>query len=154
MGFICERVKSEEDKKHAAEKGFTSIFGTKNFIPYKWSIDRERDIILISIGGGGPEYPEGYAIYIDGEIINMEGYEKSEGSHFENTLQEHWTITKLLVNHSFFDKKMDEEYVKKCIKEAFVARSYYGLKPEQVKAVTVDICADFENKVNGKGEII
>lgn len=144
MGFIRERVESEEDKKHIAEKGFTSISGTKNFIPYECSIDRDRDIILISTGGGGPEYPEGYAIYIDGEVIDMEGHEESERSHFENTLIVHWTITKLLVNHSFFDKKMSEEYVKKCIKEAFIAYSRDFFKTGQVKKITVDICADFE----------
>lgn len=146
MGFICERVKSEEDKKHAAEKGFTSIFGDKNYIPYDWSIDRERDIILIYTGGGGPEYPEGYAIYIDGEIIDMEGHKKLEGNHFEKNIKVHWKITTLKVNQSFFMKKIDTEYLENCIKEAFVAYSIGSFKPGHVKEVTVDVMATIENR--------
>lgn len=89
MGFESGWIESEEDQKNVATKEFRNITGRPLSDPFEWAIDRERDIILISRGGGGLEMPEGYALYFNGEIINMEGTGKSEGSQFDNTLKVH-----------------------------------------------------------------
>ena len=148
MAFESGWIESEKDQKYVATKGFMDITGRPFPDPFEWAIDRERDIILISRGGGGLEMPEGYALYFNGEIINMEGYSKSEGSRFENTLKVHWFITKIEVSEMFVQKGYSEDEVKGLIKEAFVSFAYCDLKPEQIVEVTVEINAEFQQKEN------
>ena len=90
--------------------------------------------------------PEGYALYMDGEIINIEGCSKCEGNQFENTLKEHWFINKIEVPESFLGKKYLEKKIRELITEAFISFSYCSLKPEQFAEVTVEINAEFQKK--------
>lgn len=154
MAFTSGKIKSVEDRKHVAAKGFKDIFGQPFPNPYAWAIDREKDIILISRGGGGLEVPEGYALYIDGEILDIEGYEKDEGSRFEKNLKIHWYISKIEVNKSYFQKNYKEELIRQYIKDAFTAYGCRNLKPEQILEVTVEINAVIQNKCNNRGEEI
>ena len=80
MAFESGWIESEEDQKYVATKGFKDITGRPLPDPLTWAIDRKRDIILISRGGGGLEMPKGFALYLDGEIINLEGDWESEAS--------------------------------------------------------------------------
>ncbi len=107
MAFIGEWIKKEDDKKYVALKGFKDIFGRPLLSPLSWAIDREKDIILIPRGGGGPELPEGYALYIRGDIINIEGYEMNEGSRFENNLRIHWIINKIEMDEKIVHNSYD-----------------------------------------------
>ena len=145
-GFKYIDLYDDKDKKYVEEKGFRDFTGRLLLDPLGAVIDKERDIVFMSTGGGGPWGPECHAIYIDGEIIDMEGFEVDEGSHFDNTLIGHWKITRIMVNKSFYEKKMDEEYVKQCIKEACIEKVVGLYKPGQVRDVTVDIQAKFEIK--------
>ena len=148
MAFESGWIESEEDQKYVATKGFKDITGRPFPDPLSWAIDRERDIILISRGGGGLEMPEGYALYLNGEIIDMEGYSKDEGSHFDNTLKIHWYINKIEVTQEFILKGYTEDKVRKLIEEALISYSYYAYKPEQIIEVTVEINAEFQKKEN------
>ena len=69
MAFESGWIESEEDQKYVLTKGFRSISGRLFSEIFIWAIDRERDIILISRGGGGLEMPKSYALYMDGEIL-------------------------------------------------------------------------------------
>ena len=145
MAFESGWIESEEDQKYVAAKGFKDITGEPLPDPLTWAIDRERDIILISRGGGGLEMPKGFALYLDGEIINLEGDWESEGSQFEKI---YWQINKVEVSECFFRKGYSEDEVKSLIKEAFTSYSYCDYEPEQIEEVTVEIKAEFEQKEN------
>ena len=60
---------------------------------------------MVSRGGGGPEIPEGYALYIGGDIINIEGYERNEGNRFENNLKINWIINKIEADKRIIGRK-------------------------------------------------
>lgn len=91
------------------------------------------------------EMPKGFALYLDGEIINLEGDWESEGDRFEKI---HWQIDKVEVSESFVQKGYSEDEVKSLIKEAFTSYSYCDYEPEQIEEVTVEIKAEFQQKEN------
>ena len=153
MAFVVERIKrGSEERKYIASKGFTYITGEVIDDADYWSVDRKRDIILVSRGGGGPEIPNGYAIYIDGIIIDMEGKEKKEGSRYENDLKVHWYIDWIEAPKAWFKTGCGTEKLKQILMEAFTAYAYRGLKTSQVLEVTVEINAEPKPKYNSKGE--
>ena len=47
--------------------------------------------------------PKGFALYLDGEIINLEGDWESEASQFEKI---YWQINKVEVSESFFSERI------------------------------------------------
>lgn len=146
MAFVCEKIIEERDINYLREKGFTSITGTP-ISGSRWcAIDRERDIILISRGGGGLEMPKGFALYINGEIIEIEGDEDWEGDKFDNNLKVHWHIDKICAGKAWFEKNYDIEELMNIIKEAFVIFGYRGCKTTQVLEVTVEINARLEKR--------
>lgn len=146
MAFESGWIESEEDQKYVLTKGFRGISGRLLSEIFIWAIDRERDIILISRGGGGLEMPKSYALYMDGEIINIEGDSEEKGSHFDNTLKVHWYINKIEVTEGFFQKGYDKNKVNQIIREAFTSYSYCDLEPEQIVEVTVEIKAEFQRE--------
>ena len=153
MAFVAERIKRDgEEKRYIASKGFTYITGRVMDDARTWTVDRERDIILVSRGGGGLEMPESYGLYMDGFLIDMEGHERREGSRFDNNLKIHWFINWISVPKAWFENGCGTEKLKEIIKEAFTAYAYIGLKPSQVLEVTVEINAEPVQKYNSKGE--
>ena len=113
---------------------------------------RYREIILVSRGGGGPEIPRSYGLYMDGFLIDMEGDNRREGSRFHNELKIHWSITWIGVPKAWFENGCGTEKLNQVIKEAFTAYANIGLKPSQVLEVTVEINAEPVQKYNSNGE--
>ena len=148
MAFISGWIRDDEDKKYVASKGFKDIFGRPLLPPLSWAIDREKDIILVSRGGGGPEIPEGYALYIGGDIINIEGYERNEGNRFENNLKINWIINKIEADKRIIQNSYDNNAIIQYIKKAFEAYGKIGLRNEQIIDVEVQINCD----INIRGE--
>lgn len=150
MAFIWKKVTDKEDKEYIESKGFTYIDG-KSISDARWcAIDKERDSILVSRGGGGLEMLESYALYLDGEIIEVEGEEKFKGSRFNNDLKIYWTINKLIVNEIQLNKYSINELMQ-IVKEAFIAFSYCGLKKSQVLEVAVEINVELSDKREQNG---
>ena len=106
--------------------------------------------ILVSRGGGGLEMLESYALYLDGEIIEVEGEEKFKGSRFNNDLKIYWTINKLIVNEIQLNKYSINELMQ-IVKEAFIVFSYCGLKKSQVLEVAVEINVELSDKREQNG---
>lgn len=70
MAFVNEEI-PEADKTKVDPK-VMSIHGWRgDSISSRWTIDRERDIFMVRIGGSGPERPIIYALSIDGEIVRF-----------------------------------------------------------------------------------
>ncbi len=108
MAFISEWIRKEDDIKYVESKGFKDIFGRPLLRPLSWAIDREKEMILVSRGGGGPEIAEGYSLYIDGDIVDIEGYELKEGNRTENNIKIHWIINKIEANETLFQKNYNK----------------------------------------------
>ncbi|MBE5877235.1 MAG: hypothetical protein E7290_10165 [Lachnospiraceae bacterium] len=152
MAFIAERITNEEDRKYVAQIGFTYITGDPIDEPRSWVVDRERNMVLISRGGGGLEMPESYGMYIDNVLIDIEGHRKTEGSRYDNDLKVHWFIDWISVPKAWFESGCGTEKLKEIIVEAFTAYAYRGLEPSQVQEVTVEILAEPKQKYNAKDE--
>lgn len=105
---------------------------------------------MVSRGGGGLEMLESYALYLDGEIIEVEGEKKFKGSRFNNDLKIYWTINKLIVNEIQLNKYSINELMQ-IVKEAFIAFSYCGLKKSQVLEVAVEINVELSDKREQNG---
>lgn len=140
MAFVGEKITNEKDKEYVASKGFTYIVTGEPIERVRyWAVDRERDMMLISRGGGGAELPEGYALYMNGMIINMEGHERREGSRYDNTLKIFWSIDLIQVPEMWHESGCGADDLNEIIEEAFTAYACIGLKTSQVQEVIVEI---------------
>lgn len=144
MAFISEWIRKEDDIKYVESKGFKDIFGRPLLRPLSWAIDREKEMILVSRGGGGPEITEGYSLYIDGDIVDIEGYELKEGNRTENNIKIRWIINKIEANETLFQKNYNKQMIIQFIIEAFEAYGTMGLKAEQILDVVVEINGDIK----------
>lgn len=153
MAFIAEKIKRDsEERKYIASKGFTYITGEPLFNARSWTVDRERDIILVSRGGGGLEMPRSYGLYMDGFLIDIEGDDENEGDYYGSGSKIHWFITWIGVPKGWFESGCGTEKLKQIIKEAFTAYAYINLNPARILEVTVEINAEPIQKYNSKGE--
>lgn len=71
MTFVNENI-SEEDKQRI---DFGQLRDPVSghplpLPPYKWTVDHERDIALISLGGGVGDFPHFFVLYWQGRFIN------------------------------------------------------------------------------------
>jgi hypothetical protein len=68
MAFVFE-TRSESEKVNLTCED-TYPWKPENFTPW-WTIDHERDIFMLAIGGAGPENMISYAISIKGEVLRF-----------------------------------------------------------------------------------
>lgn len=153
MSFVGERIVTEEDKKYVNAIAFRNMTG-QVLEPRWWAIDREKNWILVARGGGSFEIPEGYALYMDGEILEIEGYARTQGSRFESNLVFRWSINRIVATKAWINKKYDKDMFFDVLKEAFIAYSHCGLKKSQILNITVDIQTTIQRKTNSRGEEI
>lgn len=70
MAFVNEEI--PESDKPKVDPTVMSIQGWRSdSISSRWTIDRERDIFMVWIGGSGPEIPIIYALSFGGEIVRF-----------------------------------------------------------------------------------
>jgi len=92
MAFVNELI-GDEDKRRIDWAKFRAWPFTQPVSPWKWTIDRERDVFLIPLGGRGPdgERPEVFALVWKGQMVRFEASATGEGSgKFWSTL--HWKV--------------------------------------------------------------
>lgn len=120
MAFVNEAI-SEADMDIFNSYKLESPFTANLLIePYKWTIDRERDVFLVSLGGQGREHseiPEYYALVWKKNIIIMETFSGGVGSA-STGVEKWWKITSIKVPESLMQEK---DTVMDLIKEAFDA---------------------------------
>lgn len=151
MAFVNEEILREEDKKLFASIGFTNMF-EKPLNPRRWTIDRERKIILVRRGGGSFEVPRGYMLYIDGELVEIEVTEGYEGSEVDKTLKVYWFVKKIEAPKRLLENEEDIEKLKQVIKEAFLGLGTEGVDRDELLGVFVKIINEPVCKRNKKGE--
>lgn len=130
MAFVNEFILEEEKYRFQDWKEALSGFP---FIPWKWTIDRERDVFLVGLGGGGGrvEIPEFFALSWHGEVIEFRGYEQVNGTK-EEGIEISW---KMLLDPQMLETRIPGSV--DLLKEAICA---YGqtYKNENVKNVHIE----------------
>jgi len=96
MAFVNE-ILTEQDKAWFASFNFQSVFTCDPVpIPRKWTIDHDRDAVLIDMEGQGTEgrdVPPTFMVLIwAGQVIRIQAYNRGEGS-FERGTEEWWRLT-------------------------------------------------------------
>jgi len=110
-------------------------------IPSEWTIDRERDIALISLGGGSGEnsiYPSFFLIYWQGQFTDVHLVASTTGSFRTWDLEVTWTLRFLRELNG-----VPEALFLEILKEALTSYGYMDVTlRERVKAVSFN----FDNK--------
>ncbi len=121
MGFVFEKI-NEEGKKYL-----------KNFVSdspvYYWAIDREREIILLSLGGWGfdKEQPEFFVFLYKKNIGKILAYRKKEWKT-RTEVNVTWYLYEIRFTIALQGK---EEELIELVKEAFFT---FGSGTQKIKA--------------------
>ena len=141
MAFVNETL-TEQDQAWFATFNFRSVFSTRDPIPAprKWTIDRDRDAVLISLEGQGAEgydVPPTFMVLIwAGQIIHIQAYTRGEGS-YERGSEEWWRLTYIGIPKAL---EAQAEMVLQLIREALDAQGT-NYRRERVKAVHIQLPA-------------
>ena len=118
MAFVNEVI-SEVDKERVNDFKFKSPYSSDLIKPWKWTIDRERDIFLIIIDGAGDKdllHPRFLVLVFNNAIIKIETYVSSRGNSKKRDIV--WDIERIIVQS---DINMDANKVIEYVKEALIA---------------------------------
>lgn len=132
MTFVNEPI-TEADK---ARIDFSNIKHptTRNPIfPNKWTVDRERDIALIYLGGGGEfgERPEIFVMYWQGQVVDVLLFGSCIGDFPTNDLEVTWRMSGFGIPANVSREEMLET-----LKEALFAFGFMSTDcRDKVKAV-------------------
>jgi hypothetical protein len=135
MAFVNELI-NEEDKQKIDWTKFKAWTYSKPHRPWKWTIDRERDVFLVGLIGRGREndHPEVYALSWKGNVIRFEAESEGKG-YFASGVDMFWKIFNIYIPPYLEGQRQE---ILSTIKEAIDA---YGAtyKREQVKSVHIEI---------------
>ncbi|MDZ4074618.1 MAG: hypothetical protein U1E04_07695 [Hylemonella sp.] len=141
VAFVNELV-PEEQKTKFDPKVFHSPWTPRRPIePYRWVIDRERDIFMVRLGGDGssgdPSNPitKTYlALVMRGEVIKFDAAFKEAGNWKEGIFGADWEVTDVYLPPSLADSR---DTVLELIKEALEAFGTSGGNREWLSSVSV-----------------
>lgn len=138
MAFVNERI-PEADKVRFNSFGFINPVTGDCVEPWKWTIDRERDIFLVGLGGQGYEHseiPMFYALVLGKRVISIETFSWGKGDACVG-VEKWWKLTSIKVPQSLFPEK---DKIIELIKEAFDAHGS-GYKRDHVKKINFEYIA-------------
>lgn len=138
MAFVNEKI-LEADMDMFNSFNLKSPFTRKPIEPWMWTIDRERDIVLVEMEGQGYEHseiPMFYALVWKKNVIIMETFSWGKGNYTIGA-EIWWKIRSIRIPESLIAEK---DTIIKLIKEAFDA---YGSehKRAHVKKVNFEYIA-------------
>jgi hypothetical protein len=135
MSFVNELI-SEKDKKKIDWSKFKAWPFSQPHHPWKWTIDRVRDVFLVALEGRGPDgdRPETYAFSWKNEVIRFEASINS-GNEIASDFDLFWCIYKIKIPPHLASK---HDEILNDLKEAIDA---YGMtyKREHIKSVHIEI---------------
>jgi hypothetical protein len=146
MGFVYENI-PEADLRRI---DFASVIHPLHFCPIntptEWTIDRERDIALISLGGGSGEnsmYPSFFLIYWQGHFTDVHLVATTTGNFTTWDLEVTWSLR--------FLRQLDgvpEALFLETLKQALTCYGYMdGMLRDRVKNVKFNF--DTKNIIRG-----
>ncbi|MDR3394135.1 MAG: hypothetical protein P4L70_03950 [Parasulfuritortus sp.] len=133
MAFVNELI-SDEDKQKIDWTKFKAWPFSDPHRPWKWTIDKERNVFLIPLGGGGPDgdRPDVFALHWDGQVIRFEAEITGSGTgKFWDTL--FWKINNLAIPDNLHSQK---EKILESVVNAIRAHGRF-FSTEHVKTVHV-----------------
>lgn len=138
MAFVNELI-SEVDREAFYSFKFKNGVTRKSIQAWRWTIDRERDIFLVSLGGQGferSEIPEFFALVWRNNVIRMEAFNKECGD-IQSGVEIWWRITRIEIPEIL---RSEQEIIIELIKEVFDA---YGSSHKRniVKRINFDMIA-------------
>ena len=139
MAFVNEEIITEEDKAYFNSFGIKDPFTGELKKPRKWTIDRERNMFLSSIGGQGTEHseiPMYYAFVYKNRVLEIPTYSKTIGNR-STGMDMYWEISISRPPKEFMDELSE---IFEYLREAFtVYGSYYdnrGIKSVKFQKVS------------------
>lgn len=132
MAFINERIPEADKARIDFTKTKHPLHGG-SIVPFlsQWTIDREQDIALIPLGGGGLEYPYFFVIYWQGRTANVFLNATYTGNFTTSDLEVTWSI-----DHMEVPAGVTREEVLKIMRQALLTFGYETIRlRDKVKAV-------------------
>lgn len=139
MAFVNEKIVGA-DREILNSFNLKSPFTNKPLESREWTIDRERDVFLVGLGGQGTynsEIPMYYALVWKKGTIIMETFSEGIGS-FTTGTEMHQKITKIEAPESLLT---DKDEMLQIIKEAFDGKGVAGRR-DCVTNVIFDFIAE------------
>ena len=139
MSFVYEDV-GEENKEIWESIGWKNWSGNPlgSYKRQQWSIDKERKIYLVKIGGY-IDMPDFWDMSYEGRIVRMEVAGRGIGNNSTGVVF-NWKIMKINIPKSLWEKRQD--VVEQIINAASVVRCLTPL--EKVKAINVEVLCEPE----------
>ena len=132
MPFVNEDI-PEEDKEWFNSFGFKSPYSGDTVEPWKWAIDRERNIFLCPLAGSGSrsmDKPIFFVMVDRNFVVKMEVYIELHGNKWDG-VEVLWEIEKIFIPDVF---EIGANEITELIREALTAYSYiYG--PENMTKI-------------------
>ena len=139
MAFVNEEIITEEDKAYFNSFGIKDPFTGKLEEPWKWTIDRERNMFLSCVAGQGTEYseiPMYFAFIYKNRVLEIPTYSKTIGNR-STGMDMYWEISISRPPKEFMDELSE---IFEYLREAFtVYGSYYdnrGIKSVKFQKVS------------------
>lgn len=146
MSFVNEKIPEADLKRIDFSKVTDPLNNSPIVLPDEWTIDRERDIALIDLGGGFGEnarYPHFFLLYLQGRFVHVNLSSKTTG----NIKTHDQEITWKLLFHGRLEGVSEENLIKS-LQEALTCYGYMGSRwRDNVKAVHFDF--DGEHLIGG-----
>jgi hypothetical protein len=119
MAFVNELVPEEQKSKFDPKVFFNPTQFNGPIEMFRWTIDRERDVFLIRLGGGGrePEIPKLFALSWKGNVVKFDALIHSKGTK-EVGLTVDWNVSNVHIPPQL---EMEREEVLKLLKEGLDA---------------------------------
>ncbi|MCM1181049.1 MAG: hypothetical protein NC347_12380 [Clostridium sp.] len=140
MAFVSEEITENKDKEFFRSIAFTSMTGDA-LNPGWWTIDRERNMVLYERGGGSFDVPIGYGLYIDGNTVQIEVTEATEGDRHDGDLKVHYFINKIEIPKGLIPQNGETDAIVDIIKEAFLAMGVPYVDRSHILEVSVKVTA-------------
>jgi hypothetical protein len=123
VSFVSERIESAKQRAEFDSFGFTFLGSTMPLFSKRWTVDRNRNLYFVTLGGGG-ELP--YLLRLvekDSITINLEGSEEAKGGMQPHSLEVFWKITRIEIPAAHASRA--DEFMQ-WIREALVAHGHFG----------------------------
>ncbi len=134
MAFVNESIPDEDKQRIDFGQLRNPVNGHPLPLPpYQWTVDHERDIALISLGGGGEssDFPNFFVLYWQGRFINVHLRYTTTGDFPTNDLEVTWRL-EFLGNLG----NIPEQEVIAALQEALIEKKYGPWQfRDKVKAV-------------------
>ncbi|WP_150269086.1 hypothetical protein [Paenibacillus tepidiphilus] len=124
MAFISERI-AEADREQLHSLQLKDPFTNQPLQPRRWTIDRERNAILVGLGGQGiygGETPLLYVLVWNHHFIYLDTFKAGEGN-LSTGIEMFWKVTKI---EAPGELHRNHEELVDVIREALDAEGYAG----------------------------